>query len=81
MDSESMAELRVRLYSECSWCAQLIDRQQAKQPLRDVLPEDLLVHIPEQHGLWLAMLGIMDELVLLPSRTLSTPDSADRRRV
>jgi hypothetical protein len=64
MDPQSIAELRVRLYSRCSWCAELIHRQQEKQPLLHVQPEDLLVHVPEQHGLW----GIMDELLLLPTR-------------
>jgi hypothetical protein len=68
MDPQSMAELRARLYPRCSWCAELINRQQAKQPLRHVQPEDLLIHVPQQHGLWLEMLGIMDELLLLPSR-------------
>lgn len=68
MDPQSIAELRARLYSRCSWCAELIHRQQAKQPLRHVQPEDLLVHEPEHHGLWLEMLGIMDELLLLPTR-------------
>ena len=66
MDPQSTAELRARLYSRCSWCAELIHRQQAKQPLRHVQPEDLLVHVPEHHGLWLEMLGIMDELLLFP---------------
>ena len=59
---QSMAELRARLYSRCSWCAELIHRQQAKQPLRPGELEDLLVHVPEHHGLWLEMLRIMDEL-------------------
>jgi hypothetical protein len=61
MDGQSRAELRVRLYSMCSWCAELIDRQQKKQPQRDVRAEDLLVHVPEQHGLWPEILGITDE--------------------
>jgi hypothetical protein len=47
-------------------CAELIHRQQAKQSLRHVELEDLLVHVPEHHGLWREMLGIMDELLLSP---------------
>jgi hypothetical protein len=62
MDAQSSAELRARLYSICSWCAELIDRRQGKQPRRHVQAEDLLVHVPQQHGLWLEMLGISDEL-------------------
>jgi hypothetical protein len=62
MDAQSKAELRVRLYSTCSWCAELIDRQQGQQPQRAVRPGDLVVHVPEQHVLWLEILGISDEL-------------------
>ena len=62
MDAQSRAELRVRLYSICSWCAELIDRQQRQQPQRAVRAGDLVVHVPEQHALWLEMLGISDEL-------------------
>jgi hypothetical protein len=62
MDTKSRAELRVRLYSICSWCAELIDRQQRQQPRRAVLAEDLVVHVPQQHAFWLEMLGISDEL-------------------
>jgi hypothetical protein len=61
MDAQSRAELRVRLYSMCSWCAELIHRHQTKQSQRVVEPEELLVHVPEQHGLWLEILGIVDE--------------------
>ena len=56
MDVQSKAELRVRLYSICSWCAELIDRQQSQQPRRRVEAEDLAVHVPQQHALWLQML-------------------------
>ena len=61
MDAQSRAELRVRLYSICPWCAELIDRQQGQQPRRGVEAEDLAVHAPQQHALWLQMLGISDE--------------------
>jgi hypothetical protein len=61
MDAHSRAELRVRLYSICSWCAELIDRQQGHQPRRRVEAEDLALHVPQQHALWLQMLGISDE--------------------
>jgi len=61
MNGQSRAELRVRLYSMCSWCAELIDRQQRKQPQRDVRPKDLLRHIPEQHRFWLEILDIADK--------------------
>jgi len=61
MDGQSRAELRVRLYSMCSWCAGLIDRQQRKQPQQVVQPKDLLLHIPDQHGSWLEILGIADK--------------------
>jgi hypothetical protein len=61
MDTQSQDELRVRLYSMCSWCAELIDCQRTKQPQRDVQLEDILVHEPEQHWLWLELLGIKDE--------------------
>jgi hypothetical protein len=64
MDAQCRAELRVRLYSICSWCAELIDRQQRQQPQRAVRAGDLVVHVPEQHALWLEMLGISDELCL-----------------
>jgi len=72
MDAQTRAELRVRLYSICSWCAELIDRQQTKQPQRCVRPEDLLVHVPEEHGLWLEILGIADEIDLPSSSSLPT---------
>jgi hypothetical protein len=62
MDVQSKAELSVRLYSICSWCADLIDRQQGQQPRRFVRPEDLVEHVPQQHALWLEILGISDEL-------------------
>jgi hypothetical protein len=62
MDPQSRAELRVRLYSICSWCAELIDRQQGQQPRRGVRTEDLVAHVPQQHVLWLEMLGISEEL-------------------
>ena len=62
MDAKSRAELRVRLYSICSWCAELIDRQQGQQPRRRVRAEDLVAHVPQQHALWLQMLGISDDL-------------------
>ena len=62
MDAQSRAELRVRLYSICSWCAELIDRQQGQQPRRGVQAEDLVAHVPQRHVLWLEMLGISDEL-------------------
>jgi hypothetical protein len=61
MDAKSGAELRVRLYALCSRCAELIDCQQRKQPRQYVQPEDLLVHGPEQHSLFLEILGIKDE--------------------
>ena len=62
MDVHSRAELRVRLYSICSQCAELIDRQQGKHPRRRVQAEDLVAHVPQQHALWLQMLGISDDL-------------------
>jgi hypothetical protein len=62
MDAQSKAELRIRLYSLCSWCADLIDRQRSHQPRRPVRAEDLVAHVPQQHALWLEMLGISDEL-------------------
>jgi hypothetical protein len=62
MNAQSKAELRVRLYSICSWCAELIDRQQGQQSRRFVRPEDLVEHVPQQHARWLEMLGISDEL-------------------
>jgi hypothetical protein len=62
MNAQSRAELRVRLYSICSWCAELIDRQQGQQPRRRVQAEDLVAHVPQQHALWLEMLGISDDL-------------------
>ena len=61
MDAQSRDELRVRLYSICSWCAELIDRQLGQQPRRGVEAEDLAVHAPQQHALWLQMLRISDE--------------------
>jgi hypothetical protein len=61
MDDHSRAELRVRLYSICSWCAGLIDSQQGQQPRRRVEAEDLALHVPQQDALWLQMLGISDE--------------------
>lgn len=61
MDVLSRAELRVRLYSICSWCAELIDRQQDQEPRRRVEAEDLAVHVSQQHAFWLQMLGISDE--------------------
>ena len=61
MDAQSRDELRVRLYSICSWCAEMIDRQLGQQPRRGVEAEDLAVHAPQQHALWLQMLGISDE--------------------
>jgi hypothetical protein len=63
MDAQSRAELRVRLYSICSWCAELIERQQGQQPRRRVQAKDLVVHTPQQHAFWLEMLGISDEAV------------------
>jgi hypothetical protein len=72
MDGQSRAELRVRLYSMCSWCAELIERQQRKQPQRYVQPEDLLVHVPEEHGLWLEILGITDDAHLPLSKSMPT---------
>jgi hypothetical protein len=57
MDVQSKAELRVRLYSICSWCADLIDRQQGQQRRRFVRPEDLVEHVPQHHALWLEILG------------------------
>jgi hypothetical protein len=62
MDAQSRTELRVRLYSICSWCAELIDRQQGQQPRRFIQTEDLAAHVPQQHVLWLEMLAIMDDL-------------------
>jgi len=62
MDVHSRAELRARLYSICSWCAELIDRQQGKHPRRRVQAEDLVAHVPQLHAVWLEILGISDEL-------------------
>jgi hypothetical protein len=61
MDALSRAELRVRLYSICSWCAELIDRQQDQETRRRVEAEDLAMHVSQQHAFWLQMLGISDE--------------------
>ena len=61
MDAQSRAELRNRLYSMCSCCAELIVRQETKRSQR-YLSQDVLVHVPENHGLWLEILGIIDEL-------------------
>jgi hypothetical protein len=62
MDVESKAELRMRLYSICSWCAEPIDRHHGQQPRRLLEANDLVVHVPQQHALWLQILGISDEL-------------------
>jgi hypothetical protein len=75
MDPQSRAELRVRLYSICSWCAELIDRQQGQQPRRGVRTEDLVAHVPQQHALWLEMLGISDELCGDGFETVETGDA------
>jgi len=61
MNAKSGVELRVRLYALCSRYAELSDCQQRKQPRQYVQPQDLLVHEPERHSLFLEILGIKDE--------------------
>jgi hypothetical protein len=46
-----------------------------QQPRRGVRTEDLVAHVPQQHVLWLAMLGISDELCGDGFETVETGDA------
>jgi len=61
MDREAQAKaLRLRMYVLCAECARLIDLAEGNRPQRYVEGRDMILHVAEEHGFWLEMLGITD---------------------